>query len=149
MQPLYRKNLQFYREARPALREAAPHGSQAVGPPQKSFLKNLSTFCMNPSKVLPQTSQRFSESFGKDIKKTGKGISSFPRPHPLHMVQFFNNDSISSSSVRKPLSTSKRFFTILQACNTVAWSFLPTTIPILLVEESVYFFERYMAICRT
>ena len=31
------------------------------------------------------------------------------------MNQPFNDDSISSTSMRKPLSTSKRFFTILQA----------------------------------
>ena len=124
--------------------------------PLPASLEHPLKFLQKPSNVLHESFQGFAPNlptFFRKLwerhKKTGKGISSFPRPHPLHMVQFFNNDSISSSSVRKPLSTSKRFFTILQACNTVAWSFLPTTIPILLVEESVYFFERYMAICRT
>ena len=65
MQPLYRKNLQFYREARPALREAAPHGSQAVGKAPQKLLEK-------PFNVLHESFQGFAPNFRRIFKNLWK-----------------------------------------------------------------------------
>ena len=69
--------------------------------------------------------------------------------HRLFFYLRLMDASISSISVLKLLSTSIKSFTVLQACNTVAWSRLPISCPILDAELSVCFLAKNMAIWRT